>query len=1447
MAYEIEFEFGGKKYVIETNKDTPPTEEEVKKIFLSALKDGFLKLEDEKPSKLTRFLAKIPAPEYTPEIEKTLQKEAVFASHFAPILKIGLSDEEKKALEELQKQYPASAIIGTITGSIAELSLMSPVGRMASLPVMRFLSKTPRLARFIGSGVRSGITFAGQGLLRESVEQATKKELNVRKLLESAGTNFLFGAGLGTTEQIMSIPVRTAISSAYAGSYTALEDYIKEKKIHPVDVLVNTAIVGGFTALTGKQVSEDIRKQIENNLREVVKKKIITANPDISPDIIDKATNSFLNAYFNEVYKRGGRFPTPKEIEDFTGAIAQGWKIYVENPIGIKANIDPEFNKRLTMAISPINYPTETKIVSTKSQQVKTEVKSPKPISVRGEVKPTEPIPVEGKVVKTPKKTEKPISIEISPEREKEIKDLSQWIKNNYTKYSDISDKLAKEIVLKDESKWSSQAKEVMSKIRKADREAVERMAKKQEEVPYEDWKITDQPEPLTSIPVIPEPNPEDVKKINDTRLATILASQIIKKFPGVSGRLKTKSGFYAPKTKDIVLNAEIFKNTPATLKTILHETGHAVDKILLSDSERANLLGRLNALQNFVGKTFQGVSEKEVREECMKVSEHFFGKERIEYYLQKKGYMPGEELYADLFTGILLDPITTRKLAPKASKMFWDGINKNNEIADMLRRTLEITTTEIDEAVNQILRLGFNKELTNEDLINLTRAKLYERNVDIESLVKEMVEKNRDELKKKEELFKEIIGGKGIEAKRKYIDKNAHLEKAMEWLLKNNKISKDDYYDLINTFTKYFVSPFSLGEIEIKKIDNIISQYANKGVSLDEISLVLFLKRVFTYDEVKTIAEPFGIRPEHIPSMLQRFKEIVGEEKFNLINEAAEKIKDWHNEVLKEAVRLGFLKQEDVDEWVKNYYVPQVIEEHIKEEITPFFKKRKGTLEPPKQPLINLIFKTSAIKEFAERNMYKRKIFDKVIKDIPGVQKINVPPPQTIIPPKGMVELKFVRDGKWERYLIPEELGTFMKSMFTEDLGKIDEATNVFKSFFTRYNPAFLLTSNPVKDFTETIVLAGNLVLSPKLPIYYARAYKKVRQFIKGEITKDIEDLVRAGILDETVWGFLDEEKISKTFDKYDKKLIEDLNNASFKEKVLLGLEKFKFKLEELGIMSEKIHKVAGYLAMKDRAKKLGLSDPEIEYYTLWFVGSPNFKAYMEAKKEMERIFFFYNPYIQGTRRYFMASKDPRLKKCFLPAVAVVAIIPAALKLLGERGFLGEEIQDKYLDISPSMKLYYPIVFPLGETPDGDLIMFRVPSSNEIAFLNGFFYLTMKSILDKMGIYTVEDLLRTQEQLTNLGLPNVNPALLLIVDLAKSAQGIRPVEYRSKSRMEFVVDRIGDSFNLREIKMIIKDIKEGKDVVINTSLRVPLLNRFLKIIPQDQRYKNRLRNLGIE
>jgi len=420
----------GRTITFQWYEPTPPTQEDLAVIF----KDAENQVKNQQQKMANKWVSQVPlSPQPEPKLQgatalqqggevspfvkklaETKLPEQIIATAYGAgkgmfnIPQILAGKEASKEAEKIAREHPVASFGGELAGSLLPLSLVSDLTKPMIPALMKVYRETPTLARFIPRAIQSATTFSAYNLLSEASKQLQQGTFQPDKLVDEMGKGYTFGLGVGGLGGVANTAGRIISSGAFAGGMTALNEKIQQGQVNPKDVLFNTALVAGFTAINAPKISKDIRVQILQQLRTATRERLLQENPLLSPQRADEAARAFVGAFHHETFIREGRLPTLKEIEDFTQAIAQGWKIYVEAPTHTPAEdiIKPDIIRTIAPYFG-VSEPQRPSITTPPVEEASGIIKPPiKPLPVFQPPQPQAP------EVKTPE------TIEIPPTQE---------------------------------------------------------------------------------------------------------------------------------------------------------------------------------------------------------------------------------------------------------------------------------------------------------------------------------------------------------------------------------------------------------------------------------------------------------------------------------------------------------------------------------------------------------------------------------------------------------------------------------------------------------------------------------------------------------------------------------------------------------------------------------------------------------------------------------------------------------------------------------------------------------------------------------------------------------------------------------------------------------------------------------------------------------------------
>ena len=393
---------------------------------------------------------------------------------------------------------------------------------------------------------------------------------------------------------------------------------------------------------------------------------------------------------------------------------------------------------------------------------------------------------------------------------------------------------------------------------------------------------------------------------------------------------------------------------------------------------------------------------------------------------------------------------------------------------------------------------------------------------------------------------------------------------------------------------------------------------------------------------------------------------------------------------------------------------------------------------------------------------------------------------------PKGMKLFSYMKDGKLENWFVNKFVAqAFEQNPFaTMQMFKwMTRTGDVFRKFFTEYNPAFW-PINMARDINRSVKLLPNaryfdIVGGGKNSYikYLFKSLKPAYKSIFGDGTALTRWMEEEGFLISMVEGYRGQAGSNATkrgLDPDTYMLERLLSDTAKREGGLGGLYDRTFgelfnKLGNFARMFERTPKIAGVLYLRDQIKrgKIKMDDKEMMLRIQSEVGSPNFLRQGRLNSFSNNLWLYSNAFKEGWRADITRFKEDPVSVGgkFIAYNAMPKVLQKAMEI----GFFGTSLGYLYYyGVSEWDRInYIPIV--LGVTPDGRPVYFRIPQDESSRIINGMLYKMMGIIDDKEGAGVLETPADLFGYVGTSGLPSTNPVFNLFEDLFTWMQGNTP------------------------------------------------------------------------
>lgn len=810
--------------------------------------------------------------------------------------------------------------------------------------------------------------------------------------------------------------------------------------------------------------------------------------------------------------------------------------------------------------------------------------------------------------------------------------------------------------------------------------------------------------------------------------------------------------GAFYPGLGEIRLSADIAKDPAGAAKTLAHEIGHAIDWLPDEDMAKGNILGRIGSIRKYMKHMIdalpQGgagqISRKEVMDELIALTQKwkpFDVKANPKYTAYR--HSP-EELYADTVSVLFNDPGLAKELAPKFSKSWFGYLERKPIVKSSYDQVVErIRGGKVQEAREEGLEEMFEageRQFAAERLATQKSARSA-----VESFRDTMIDSNEGVLAHVRRAKK---AGKAVRPE----DSPQYALEEMNYVSSEVKAYLEDYNQILKTLNE-------------------------AGLPWRRLEHVAFHERIIHGDR-KLLFNPRGFTPETSRRQLEYVKERLGKEKWAALEKAMSTFRDARMKKMPKIMRESGMFSEALMQKVENepYHATfDVFSKNVDEAagasgVGAAIHGQVGTLQDVSGPATATLMKDVALIKAIRRNDAARKTVGFLAREFgPSV----VRPAETRfngryhepVRPKGDNEalLAYMEDGKIRAFVVDKWVArTFERDPIEANV--VVEAARLtqrfFREIFTQKNPGFQLF-NLWRDFFRAYKNLPGMSMA-NLARYYAKSLTPA--FRRG---MDIPDPLVKEMLDkrmlitvEDKWGLsTEDEQVQALMDRYfGNRAKEDF---SLKQKFL---DLFGW-IGNIGSAVEAMPKVAGYKYLKDHQKDLGLSDKMIAHMIRGQVGSPDFMRKGRGYSAYNTLFMFSNAIKEGWRSDIEVMRSRPGEYAWK---TVKSNLVSKLLMFGAAaGLMGAGMKDMMDGVPEYDKTNY-FVLPLGKTPQGRTVYFRLPQDEAGRFLSGLFWKVLNRQADPTEL---ADYMAGQA-------PTLNPILGVVADTVQYAAGKNPYDF---------------------------------------------------------------------
>lgn len=759
-----------------------------------------------------------------------------------------------------------------------------------------------------------------------------------------------------------------------------------------------------------------------------------------------------------------------------------------------------------------------------------------------------------------------------------------------------------------------------------------------------------------------------------------------------------------------IKLSADIFKDTEQAAAVIGHEIGHVADFIPEGTTKRGNILGRIASLFKYLKPTLGKLSNKEIRDELIEVSEAWRPGLKTAKGREKAYRRSSEELYADAFSMLLNDPERLQQMAPKFYEAFEQHLaNKPelekfyNELTERGQKGEEEVLAHREERVDQMLEGG----------------------------EKQQAEQLEASTKREPLTLRDALG----DASKGLVDSN-HALYALRNRFKQGTPQRALAQRAIDKIEELALSGSAQTAIVADFFQNVLEPLDKAGATIREAGALMFYRRVT--GSRATIANPLGMTAEEGKKHLDRLKKRLGEKKYDEILAALDKYQQTTRKKLLEDLRdSGAVSDEFIEAALKaddyaRFEVMKWSKDKSVGEATGLgaLRAQYGTLDKIGNPLIATLLVDLGIQRLIDRTNAARAVVEaaKAIgkaedAKVEWVGKRRQPKAPSSDSGKGLIT--YMDKGKVKGVVVPKALA----ELFERNHKEAGAAARLWDGFvmaplrtmFITHNPGFAVW-NIVKDIRRTVRNTPGWHLWGRAKIYW-QAMKDVAnaQAMDELLPDEIEMLRNKGLVSVggKVWeAAMGMEPGDRAFAIIAHKV--GLSDKAHREQVRQPFYRFAMRLLRTG---EEFEKGMRFLTdVSERTVKVGTERYLKKYYPGMSTaeraamirnraGTPNIRRRGSADGITNRIFMFSRVAKEGYRGSWEAFREDPVS--YALKMATFDVLPALIAAAAARGLLGDDDKKAFRAMSEHDKANYTPI-PLGWLPNGKLVMMRIPHDYE-------------------------------------------------------------------------------------------------------------------------------------
>jgi hypothetical protein len=576
------------------------------------------------------------------------------------------------------------------------------------------------------------------------------------------------------------------------------------------------------------------------------------------------------------------------------------------------------------------------------------------------------------------------------------------------------------------------------------------------------------------------------------------------------------------------------------------------------------------------------------------------------------------------------------------------------------------------------------------------------------------------------------------------------------------------------------------------------------KGADPNELKMEMELKGLPAdlIDEVRQnrldsgtraeIANPAAETQDSIQVSLRNMEASLGPEKWATLKRAANDFREIVYAKMKEGVETGIINRRTFDTTItanKDWYSTFRGLDHVDEHVTPFIRQAVGSLGDIENPFTTTMLKMLSMNNVMLRNRAKLLTRDTWTQHFPGEFKKaetfhNGSELKIKAPKDGFARLEIWENGRKVAYDVDPYIAQAFDQMTPAHVGAVTKTLDTFFKgvypLIIKYNPAFQLWTNPVRDFGRT---SRNLRAirgkggSVALAREYFAAWDTAKKFVAGDLSDPVaRAMMEAKAIGVPMEGFGqsagEQAGLKEILESY--RLLTPKETSAWKRRAMA----IPHWIQKIGARFEALPKVAAYRVLA----RDGLGPREAATEIRRYVGTPDYKIKGTHGAVHNVIVPFLNIFLQGYRGDLALATRPTTRGGYWMHYLMHDGGRAMLQGAAAAGVFGLAIKQAYDAASEYDKSTYEVI-PLGYVAGGEHgrkgIYLRLPRDEASRVMSAAVYKSTRLAAEAAMGQSVKPSRVVNDVVASVVgvVPTPNPMISLLGGWADYLRGVPPID----------------------------------------------------------------------